>query len=173
VARFTTLFRAEHEHEHDEQRYKRALVDKEQVVEDKYGQLIDAIRARYHEEQLWSDKMRSVSAYGTLALMLVQVTMFIGVQAFVEPHKRSKLTQEIVEQVVASQEGMVRDVVTREQLAELAEQLTASMEETKVVWTVPTEPSPLPPPPPSTWPVTAWLGAGCVLGFLLYPLVNR
>ncbi|RKP22673.1 mitochondrial distribution and morphology family 33, partial [Syncephalis pseudoplumigaleata] len=95
VTRFTRLYRDEHSNEQAELAAKAESAQAEAEVEHRYDRLVDAIRARYHEEQLWSDKIRGASTYGTLALMLINVLLFISVQMIFEPRKREKLGQHV------------------------------------------------------------------------------
>jgi hypothetical protein len=95
VTKFTRLYRAEHSNEQAELAAKSESASAEAEVEYRYDRLVDAIRARYHEEQLWSDKIRGASTYGTLALMLINVLLFISVQTIFEPRKREKLGQHV------------------------------------------------------------------------------
>ncbi|KAI9596689.1 Mdm33 family-domain-containing protein [Syncephalis fuscata] len=95
VTRFTKLYRNEHSNEQAELAAKSESASAEAEVERRYDRLVDAIRARYHEEQLWSDKIRGASTYGTLALMLINVLLFISVQTVFEPRKREKLGQHV------------------------------------------------------------------------------
>ena len=69
VSRFTTLVRQDHLYEQEEQRAKTAVDDTEEAVEKEFSQLMRLILARYHEEQVWSDKIRSASTYGQLAAL--------------------------------------------------------------------------------------------------------
>ncbi|KAF9816896.1 hypothetical protein IEO21_03770 [Rhodonia placenta] len=48
---------------------------------------------RYHEEQAWSDKIRSASTYGSLAVMGVNMLVFLLAIVFIEPWKRRRLAQ--------------------------------------------------------------------------------
>ncbi|RKP10632.1 mitochondrial distribution and morphology family 33, partial [Thamnocephalis sphaerospora] len=95
VTRFAEQFRKEQMDEQAERSTKAECAQAEVEVEHRYNQLVDAIRARYHEEQLWSDKIRGASTYGTLALMLINVLLFISVQTIFEPRKREKLGQHV------------------------------------------------------------------------------
>ncbi|KAI8051684.1 Mdm33 family-domain-containing protein [Syncephalis plumigaleata] len=95
VTRFTRLYRDEHSNEQAELAAKSESASAETEVEHRYDRLVDAIRARYHEEQLWSDKIRGASTYGTLALMLINVLLFLSVQTIFEPRKREKLGQHV------------------------------------------------------------------------------
>ena len=68
------------------------------------------ILARYHEEQIWSDKVhvmhatllasyrkqiRSLSTYGTLAITGINVLVFLLALVVVEPWRRRKLVDKI------------------------------------------------------------------------------
>ncbi|GMG55729.1 unnamed protein product [Ambrosiozyma monospora] len=57
---------------------------------------------RYHEEQVWSDKIRQFSTWGTVLLMCVNMLMLLLVQFVFEPWKRYRL--------VNSFEGKVREL---------------------------------------------------------------
>ncbi|KAH9997850.1 Mdm33 family-domain-containing protein [Russula vinacea] len=78
VSRFTVLVRQDHALEQEEARAKLTA-------------LMRAILARYHEEQVWSDKIRSVATYGQLAVLGVNVLVFVLAIVLVEPWKRRRL----------------------------------------------------------------------------------
>lgn len=46
---------------------------------------------RYHEEQLWSDKIRSASTILTSSIVIFNVIFFLGMQTFVESRRRQRL----------------------------------------------------------------------------------
>lgn len=52
-----------------------------------------AILARYHEEQIWSDKIRSASTYGSLTVLSLNVIIFVLAILIVEPWRRQRLVQ--------------------------------------------------------------------------------
>jgi sensitive to high expression protein 9 len=60
---------------------------------------MQAILQRYHEEQVWSDKIRNVSTYAGLAGLLVNLVVFVGAIAFVEPWKRKRLVERLEERI--------------------------------------------------------------------------
>jgi sensitive to high expression protein 9 len=60
---------------------------------------MQAILQRYHEEQVWSDKIRNVSTYAGLAGLLVNLIVFVGAIAFVEPWKRKRLVERLEERI--------------------------------------------------------------------------
>jgi len=65
----------------------------EDAVEKEFSQLMRLILARYHEEQVWSDKIRSASTYGQLAALGLNLLVFILAIILVEPWKRKRLAQ--------------------------------------------------------------------------------
>lgn len=58
-----------------------------------FSLLMRTILARYHEEQVWSDKIRSASTYGSLAALALNMLVFIMAIIVVEPWKRRRLAQ--------------------------------------------------------------------------------
>ncbi|KAI8384815.1 mitochondrial distribution and morphology family 33, partial [Radiomyces spectabilis] len=100
VTRFTELYRLEHEHSRNEATARERYQQCEKDMDREYMELARSIMERYHEEQLWSDKIRSVSTYGTWALMVVNLLLFVAVQTVFEPHKRKRLTQRFEELLV-------------------------------------------------------------------------
>jgi sensitive to high expression protein 9 len=93
LARFTNIVRQDHSHEQEESRAKAAVDDAESAVEREFTQLLRSILARYHEEQVWSDKIRSMSTYGSLAALGLNLLVFILAILIVEPWKRRRLAQ--------------------------------------------------------------------------------
>ena len=55
--------------------------------------------SRYHEEQLWSDKLRSFSTYVSVSVMVANLLVFVTAIVFVEPYKRKRLAQTFEERV--------------------------------------------------------------------------
>lgn len=93
VSRFAALVRQDHALEQAEGRAKAAVARAEDEVERELSALMRTILARYHEEQVWSDKIRSVSTYGQLAVLGVNVLVFVAAIVLVEPWKRRRLMQ--------------------------------------------------------------------------------
>lgn len=58
VSRFTELVRQDHLNEHRERDKKIEVTREEEAVERKIGEMMQAILKRYHEEQVWSDKVK-------------------------------------------------------------------------------------------------------------------
>ncbi|KAJ2452563.1 sensitivity to high expression protein she9 [Coemansia sp. RSA 2336] len=91
VARFTSLYRDEYQAESSEVQAAKELKDAEALVDRRYDELVDAIRGRYHEEQIWSDKIRRASTYGTWAVLFMNILALFMAQAIFEPRKRQKI----------------------------------------------------------------------------------
>lgn len=101
VTKFTELYRLEHSHSQAESLAKEKYQACEKQMDREYMELARSIMERYHEEQLWSDKIRKVSTYGTWALMVVNLVLFVTVQTIFEPRKRKRLTDRFEELLVA------------------------------------------------------------------------
>jgi sensitive to high expression protein 9 len=112
VSRFTVLVRQDHALEQEESRAKAAVGRTEDEVEREFSALMRTILARYHEEQIWSDKIRSVSTYGQLGVLAVNVLVFVLAIMLVEPWKRRRLTQAF-ERKVQEMEMANLDVVNK------------------------------------------------------------
>ncbi|KAJ2779502.1 sensitivity to high expression protein she9 [Coemansia javaensis] len=102
VARFTDLYRQEHQAEAAEQQSARELKEAESLVDRRYDALVGAIRERYHEEQIWSDKIRRASTYGTWAVLLANIAALLMAQAIFEPRKRRKIVDGVDERLAAT-----------------------------------------------------------------------
>jgi sensitive to high expression protein 9, mitochondrial len=93
VGRFTALVRQDHLYEQAEARAKLAAESMESQVEQEFTELMRVILNRYHEEQVWSDKIRSASTYGSLAVLGLNMAVFVLAIVLVEPWKRKRLAQ--------------------------------------------------------------------------------
>jgi len=112
VSRFTALVRQDHALEQEEARAKAVVARTEDGVEREFSALMRGILARYHEEQVWSDKIRSASTYGQLAVLGVNVLVFVLAIVLVEPWKRRRLMQAF-ERKVQEMEAANLDTVTK------------------------------------------------------------
>lgn len=106
LERFTQLYRSDHTNEQEEVAAQERLALAEQTADEAQAQLARSILARYHEEQIWSDKIRRASTWGTWVLMGFNVLLFVVVQLGLEPWKRKRL--------VGSFEEKVREVIMEE-----------------------------------------------------------
>jgi sensitive to high expression protein 9 len=99
LERFTELYRSDHANEQAEQAAADALAAAETQAEEIGSRLSKSILARYHEEQIWSDKIRRMSTWGTWGLMGVNILLFIIFQVAVEPWRRKRLVSGFEEKV--------------------------------------------------------------------------
>lgn len=164
VLRFTTLVRQDHTNEQAEASAKIRFATSEGEVEREFNELMRAILSRYHEEQVWSDKIRSASTYGSLLALGLNVVVFILAIIVVEPYKRRRLAatfEKRIEEISRENKAMIeggmasltqhfkRQEEILSQLAEIARQPPITVPET----THPpeedegtTEMAPIPPP---------------------------
>ena len=107
LLRFTELYRKEMRLEQVEIEAKMTNEKLENDVDTAHQALMDALRERYQEEQLWSDKIRRLSTYGTFSLMSLNVILFLIIQIIIEPSKREKFTLKF-EQAIADHVGRLQ-----------------------------------------------------------------
>ncbi|KAL4912406.1 Mdm33 family-domain-containing protein [Aspergillus aurantiobrunneus] len=100
LERFTHLYRNDHANEVSENETQEALSAAERESEEAAAQLTKNILSRYHEEQVWSDKIRRMSTWGTWGLMGVNVLLFLIFQIAVEPWRRKRLVKGFEEKVL-------------------------------------------------------------------------
>ena len=99
LERFTALYRSDHANEQAETKAAEVLAGAERTAEEAAAKLSRSIMARYHEEQIWSDKIRRMSTWGTWGLMAVNVLLFVVFQVGVEPWRRKRLVNGFEEKV--------------------------------------------------------------------------
>lgn len=93
LARFTKLYKDDASNLKKEQELKQRLSDLENLEDKASDELYKAILIRYHEEQIWSDKIRRTSTWGTFILTVVNTCFFLVLQLLLEPYKRWRLTR--------------------------------------------------------------------------------
>ena len=104
LERFTHLYRNDHTNEVSENETQEILSMAEREAEEAATQLSKSILSRYHEEQVWSDKIRRMSTWGTWGLMGVNVLLFLIFQIGVEPWRRHRLVKGFEEKVIEALE---------------------------------------------------------------------
>ena len=104
LERFTALYRSDHANEQAEAAAQENLANAEREAEEAGARLSSCILARYHEEQIWSDKIRRMSTWGTWGLMGVNILLFMVFQIAVEPWRRSRLVKGFEEKVMEALE---------------------------------------------------------------------
>ncbi|KAI0088723.1 Mdm33 family-domain-containing protein [Irpex rosettiformis] len=121
VSRFTSLVRQDHLFEQAEHRAKQQAEHTEGDVEREFSELMRVILNRYHEEQVWSDKIRSASTYGQLTVLGLNMLVFLLAIILVEPWKRKRLAQTFERKVEEMTETNTR--AFGEETKKLVEQL--------------------------------------------------
>ncbi|KAI1015056.1 hypothetical protein LB503_003713 [Fusarium chuoi] len=106
LERFTELYRADHTLEGKVASSQEALTEAEMEEQRLSQQLNAGILKRYHEEQIWSDRIRRASTWGTWGLMGMNFLLFVILQFVAEPWKRRRL----VRGVVAEEKAVLEEV---------------------------------------------------------------
>ncbi|SSD59635.1 uncharacterized protein SCODWIG_01396 [Saccharomycodes ludwigii] len=115
--RFTTLFKEDSKNQQKEEDCAKTLKEAELKEESLGNELYKAILTRYHEEQIWSDKIRRTSTWGTFMLMSVNILLFVVVQLLLEPWKRRRLVRSFEDKVkVALEENKTEQDVRFDKL---------------------------------------------------------
>ncbi|KAF8333494.1 Mdm33 family-domain-containing protein [Cantharellus anzutake] len=99
VSHFTNLVRQDHVNAQAEVTAKKKLDDTERKLETAFDDLMRSILNRYHEEQIWSDKIRSASTYGQLLALALNLVVFIAAIIVVEPYKRKRLRESLEDRI--------------------------------------------------------------------------
>lgn len=109
--RFTTLYRQDYELDASVGERAAALERAERDAERLDRELGAGILARYHEEQIWSDKIRRMSTWGTWGLMGMNILLFLVLQFGAEPWRRRRLVRGFEEKV---REALAEERAARE-----------------------------------------------------------
>ena len=134
------LVREDHSYEQAEARAKEDAKVADGDVERELNELLRSILARYHEEQVWSDKIRGASTYGSMAALALNLLVFIMATLVVEPWKRRKLAYTFERKVEELSEE------TKDLLEKEIGHLEARLE--TAIAAIPSPQPPSPPPPP-------------------------
>lgn len=98
LERFTELYRTDHVLEGEVSGAQEALTESEAEEQSLSQRLNAGILKRYHEEQIWSDRIRRASTWGTWGLMGMNFLLFVVLQFFAEPWRRRRLVKGVVEE---------------------------------------------------------------------------
>ncbi|KAI0432582.1 Mdm33 family-domain-containing protein [Xylaria sp. FL1042] len=121
--RFTTLYRQDYELEASVVQRAAELEEAEREAERLGRELGAGILARYHEEQIWSDKIRRMSTWGTWGLMGVNILLFLLLQFGAEPWRRRRLVRGFEEKV---REALAEERTAREEAQRVAADAAAA-----------------------------------------------
>ncbi|KAH0526821.1 hypothetical protein TsFJ059_010101 [Trichoderma semiorbis] len=108
LERFTELYRTDHVLEGEVVTAQENLTEAESDEQKLSQKLSAGILKRYHEEQIWSDRIRRASTWGTWGLMGMNFVLFVVLQFVAEPWKRKRL----VKGVVAEEKRVLDEVQT-------------------------------------------------------------
>ena len=97
LERFTNLYRSGHELEAQVAQSAADLTEAEAEESKLSAALTSGILRRYHEEQIWSDRIRRQSTWGTWGLMGINILLFLVLQFVAEPWKRARLIRGVAE----------------------------------------------------------------------------
>ncbi|KAI0840796.1 Mdm33 family-domain-containing protein [Hypoxylon sp. FL0890] len=126
--RFTALYRQDYELEALVAQRAAELEEREREAERLGRELNAGILSRYHEEQIWSDKIRRMSTWGTWGLMGVNVLLFLVFQFGAEPWRRQRLVKGFEEKVrEALEEERRLEQMLKEREAELERSRVAEL----------------------------------------------
>ncbi|TQW00464.1 hypothetical protein V2A60_001544 [Cordyceps javanica] len=106
LERFTELYRTDHVLEGAVAAAQESLTEAEAEEQSLNQRLNAGILKRYHEEQIWSDRIRRASTWGTWGLMGMNFVLFVLLQFFAEPWRRRRLVRGVVEHERDVLEGM-------------------------------------------------------------------
>lgn len=99
LERFTRLYKEDTINSKRVEECKQELNAIEMEEDRLTNELYKSILTRYHEEQIWSDKIRRTSTWGTFILMVINICFFLIFQLLLEPWKRRRLTRSFEDKV--------------------------------------------------------------------------
>lgn len=99
VTRFTALVREDHASEQALISAAQATAKTDEAVDQAFNELLRCILARYHEEQIWSDKIRRAGSMTSAAVIAMNMLVFVAAVIFVEPWKRRRMVEAFEERV--------------------------------------------------------------------------
>ena len=109
LKQFTDLYQADATNSANEKSLKEKLAREEAAETKLEDELYRAILTRYHEEQIWSDKIRRTSTWGTFLLMGMNIVLFLIFQLLLEPWKRRRLTRSFEDKVKTALEDYSKE----------------------------------------------------------------
>lgn len=132
LERFTELYRNDHQNQQDERDAEIKLEETEVAVDTVQVKLTQLILTRYHEEQIWSDKIRQGLTWGTWMLMGVNVMLFAVATFLVEPWKRRRLVDAFQHEVQLKLDEFSLDIrnLSKELEKSRVEPVVSSVDET-------------------------------------------
>lgn len=133
---FTRLYREDHEGDSHVNNAEAALESAEESLEAARSGLLKRVSLRYHHENQWNNRMKALSTYVTVGLMVLNILVLVLGQLVFEPRRVRRLVDRCLEvQGTQDLEGaMERKLeVLSTQLAESQEKILNIMEELQTV----------------------------------------
>ncbi|KJZ79970.1 hypothetical protein HIM_00684 [Hirsutella minnesotensis 3608] len=150
LERFTELYRTDHVLEGEVVSAQEQLNEAE-AEEQSLGQRLNAgILKRYHEEQIWSDRIRRASTWGTWGLMGMNFVLFVVLQFVAEPWRRRRLVRGVVEE----EKQVLQEVRSELEAVKLGLEKMAESDELRVTAPVDVQPAHDISPPPAEDAIT-------------------
>lgn len=122
LERFTELYKNDLVNEQNELVTQQKLNEAEQLVDSIQLKLTQLILTRYHEEQIWSDKIRRASTWGTWGLMGFNIMLFFTATFIVEPWKRRRMVDAFedkvkvaIQDLSSAQSGKMDTIITNQE----------------------------------------------------------
>ncbi|KAE8230443.1 hypothetical protein CF326_g4561 [Tilletia indica] len=171
LSQYTTLLRSEHSQNRSETDSQARYEQAEQELQSAFDELVRAVMRRYHEEQIWSDKIRNASSYASLIVAGLNILIFTIAIVFVEPYKRRKLAETFEKRLIEGEaqsrrlvQATIQDFETR--TVQTQQALTAEVQQgyQHILQTLGARPTPEPPSPGSPAPVVLPLAARLRIG---------
>ena len=109
LSEYTRLLHSEHALAKSEEQSHEAFEHAETQVQHGVDELMHAVMRRYHEEHIWSDRVRSASTYASVGLgvlngaLLLTVCVFVLAVLIVEPYKRRRLANALEERYTTAE----------------------------------------------------------------------
>lgn len=104
LIKYTSLLRSEHSEARSEESAREEFDRAERQVAAAWDNVVKTTLERYHDEQLWSDRVRNVSSYTQLAVVGLNLLVFALAILLVEPYKRRKLAETFERRLVKGEE---------------------------------------------------------------------
>lgn len=127
LERFTELYRTDHVLEGEVASAQTSLTEAEADEQSLNQRLNAGILKRYHEEQIWSDRIRRASTWGTWGLMGMNFVLFVILQFFAEPWRRKRMVRAVVQHEKDVLDGVRTEMETLK--ADLENKFDAALKE--------------------------------------------
>lgn len=123
---FTETYNENQQNIHNLENQKRKVEQLEKNVKIMEQDVHNLILKRYHEEQIWSDKIRKLSTYGTLLLLVINLLSFFALHLLFEPRKRRKLVEAFEKETVTYIDDIKRE--QSENMKKFEEQISSKLD---------------------------------------------